>query len=454
MVFMTPATVARAAGRRVLGENSPAALPAFRRLVLAQALNVGGYWIYLTAVFNRVVDELGGGTAQTSRITAIATLPLIFVAPFAGLMIDKLGPKTALLGSYTAAGVVLTLASLADSYAGFYVAAAALAFAVAVLRPAVFGMLNRTVPSRLLAQGNGVLFAASEASIIIGPLASQVVIRLVGTDAAFLLAGTSLIMAAVVLRKVPAPPPVAEITTAGWRARLRELAAGARSIRSDSSSRVAMLCIVTLFMFIGALISLEPSLISDEIGARNSLGWVYASAGVGSCTSSLLVARLAYPRRPLPRIGIALTVLGVTTIAYALASSLAVAVVVNFTVGLAFGWVAAPSFTVLQQRSPVAVVGRTMAAVTIAQQASQGVAALTVGQFGAEHVRIAVAVIGVTCIAIGAGVALLTWRRVEPPGAAGSPLAGDVPVVGDAPADLTAEPGWAGTPTPAPDPAP
>jgi sugar phosphate permease len=212
-----------------------------------------------------------------------------------------------------------------------------------------------------------------------------------------------------------------------------------------------MLLVITLFMFIGALISLEPSLISDEIGAKNSLGWVYAAAGVGSCGSSLAVARRAYPRNPLPRVGVALAVLGVTTIGYASAPSLAVAIGVNFTVGMAFGWVAAPALTVLQQRSPVAVVGRTMAAVTIAQQASQGVAALAVGAFGADHVRVAVGVIGACCIVIGGAVALTTWRRVEPPGPLGSPLAGGVDVLGDAP---TGEPALVGTPTGAPDAGP
>jgi MFS transporter, DHA3 family, macrolide efflux protein len=439
---VTPRTAARAAGRRVLGANSPAAVPAFRRLVLAHGLNVLGYWVYLTAVFTRVTDELGGGTTQTSRIIAVATIPLLLFAPFTGLLIDRFGPKRALLSAYGVASAILTLASFSDSFAGFYLAALCIAFVVALLRPAVFGMLSRTVPPGLIAQGNGVLFAAGEAGIVVGPLLSQVVIRTLGTDAAFLLAGGSLATAALVLRSVPGPPPIPEERAAGWRARVAEIGAGARTVAKDRSSLVAMLCVVTLFMFIGSLISLEPSLISDEVGAERSLGWVYAAAGVGSCTSSLLVARRSYPARPLPRVGVALIALGLTTAGYATAPTLAAAIGWNFAVGFAFGWVMAPAITIVQQRSPAVVIGRTMAAVTIAQQASQGVAALLVGGLAEGQVRAAVATIGAFCVVVGALVAVATWRRVEPPAPPGSPLARGDDV------DLTADtvPEIAGTP--------
>ena len=349
---MPPAAVV-ALGRRALGSaDHPLAQPAFRRLVIAHAVNVVGYWLYLTSVFTKV-QELDGGALQISRIIALATIPLILFAPFTGLAIDRYGPKRALFLAYCAAALVLTGASFADSFAALYLAALCLAAVVALLRPAVFGLISRLVPSNQLAQANASLFAAGEAAIIAGPLLAAVLIRYAGTDVSFLTAGAALVGAALLLRRVPAVPALATDRLAGWRARITELAAGARTLAADRPSAVALACICTLFGFIGAIISLEPVLLKDELGAgRGALGIVYATAGAGSCASTAWLARRPAPPHPLPRIGIALALLGATTVGYSTSQTLLQAALWNFAVGLSFGWVLAPTVTVVQRRTP------------------------------------------------------------------------------------------------------
>ncbi|MCA1824147.1 MAG: MFS transporter [Mycobacteriales bacterium] len=415
---------ARRVGRRLLGDNSPLVIPAYRRLVAAHMTNVLGYWLYLTAMLTTVTGRLGGDAGDTSRLTALATLPLIVFAPFTGLAIDRFGPRRALRIAYFGAGVVLAGAATADSVAGFSIAAICLAACVSLLRPAVFGLLGRLVPDAQLSQGNGLLFASAEAAIVIGPLLAFTLIHFVNSDAAFIGGGLTLVVAGMLLGRVPNVAPLVTTVGAGWRDRAAELVAGVRAIAADRPSTVALLVVMTLFGYLGVLFSLEPVLIVNELGARHGdLGLIYAAAGAGSAVSTATLARLAPPPRPLPRVALALATLGALTIGYSTSPTLLVAAGWSVLVGLAFGWVLSPSATVVQRRAPSVVIGRVMASFTIVQVGAQGLAALVVGAVAGSSVRPSLAVTGAACVAVGITVFLGTRGRDEPPPAPGSPAA-------------------------------
>ncbi len=418
---MSPRT--REWARRVAGEGATAlARPDFRALIVAHAVSVGGYWLFLTTALTQLSEA---GTAESSRLTALLTLPLVVLSPFTGLAVDRLGPKRTLMTAYAAGGVVLLGISTTDSVGGLYAGAVALSAVIALLRPSVFGLLSRTVAPSQIGPANGLLAAAGEASIMLGPLAAYALIRAGGSRPAFLAGAAAYSAAAVLLLRVASPAPLPQEALVGWRRRIGELLAGARSLATDPTIRLTTACLITLFGFIGALFTLEPNFLSDEVGvAKGSLGMAYAAAGLGSCVSALLVARRPARARPVPGIAVALAMVGVATAGYSTAQSLPEVVVWNLVVGLCFGQTLPPAFSVIQRRTPSAVIGRAMAAISIVQQAALGLVALLVGQVLPGDVRARVLGTGVALVLVGAVVFVTTRRRDDPPPPTDSPDAG------------------------------
>ena len=409
--------------RRAAGESATALAAAdFRALVLAHAVSVAAYWLFLTTALTQLS---GSGTSESSRLTALLTLPLIVLSPFTGLAVDRLGPRRTLLAAYAAGAGVLVAVSQADSVRGLYVGALALSAVIALLRPSVFGLLSRTVAPAHLGAGNGLLAAAGEASIMLGPLAASALISARGNTPSFLAGASAYAVGALLLLRVPSPTPLPREEVVGWRGRAVELAAGARTLAADTPTRRTVMCLLALFGFIGALFTLEPHLLSDEIGAaRGSLGIVYAAAGLGSCLSALYVARRPPRPRPVPHIGLSLALVGLGTAGYSTASTLAQAVSWNFVIGACFGQTLPPAFSLIQRRAPSAVIGRAMAAVSILQQASLGAVALLVGEILGGEVRARVLGTGVTVAAVGVAMYGFSRRHDDPPAPAGSPDAG------------------------------
>ncbi|HVE98400.1 MAG TPA: MFS transporter [Mycobacteriales bacterium] len=400
------------------------AAPGFRALMIAHAVCVGGYWLFLTTALTELSSS---GTAQSSRLTALLTFPLVALSPFAGLAVDRLGPRRTLLASYSGGAAVLAGLSRVDSVGGLYVGAVALSAVIALMRPSVFGLLSRTVHPGHIGAGNALLTAAGEGSIVLGPLVASALIARSGNTAAFGAGAAAYGVGAVLLLRVPSPRPLARAAVTGWRGRAAELAAGARSLAADDPTRRTVVCLLALFGFIGALFTLEPHLLSDEIGARRgSLGVVYAAAGLGSCLSALYAARRPPRLRPVPHIGLSLALVGAGTAAYSTATSLTQAVFWNFVIGACFGQTLPPAFSLIQRRTPGAVIGRAMAAAIILQQASLGAVALLVGEVLTGGVRARVLGTGVAVVIVGVAVFLTSRGRDDPAPPAGSPDAGGV----------------------------
>lgn len=426
---MSPA--ARALARRMAGESAESlGLAEFRALVVAHAVSVAGYWLFLTTALTRLSES---GTAESARLTALLTLPLIVLSPFTGLAVDRYGARRTLLASYAAGSAVLLAISQVDSVGGLYVGALLVSAVVSLLRPSVFGLLARTVTARQLGPANGLMAASSEASIMIGPLLASGLIRLGGSGPAFVAGACCYGSGALLLLRVPSPAPLPREAVAGWRRRIGELGAGAKALTADATLRRTAICLLGLFGFIGALFTLEPNFLADEIGAsRGSLGAVYAAAGFGSALSAVLVARRPPAARPLPRIAVALGVVGLFTAGYSTATSLTQAVLWNLAIGLAFGQTLPPAFSLVQRRTPGAVIGRAMAFVSIIQQAALGLVALFVGSVVGGSVRDRMLGTGIALAVISVGMFALTRHRDDDPPPPGSPDAGGSTLPADA----------------------
>ena len=113
--------------------------PNFRRFFYGQAVSMIGTWMQSVAQSWLVLELTGSGTAL-GLVIALQTLPVLFVAPYAGLIADRVDKRRMLVGTQTAMGVLALVARGADRHGQrklwmVYVLAVALGAANAVDNP-------------------------------------------------------------------------------------------------------------------------------------------------------------------------------------------------------------------------------------------------------------------------------------------------------------------------------
>jgi MFS family permease len=91
-------------------------------LFVAGVVNFG-----FTALFEPIVDEFGWSYAQVSLAASLRGLEVGILAPVVGLLVDRIGPRKLIFGGALLLGIGLTLLSLVNNLAMFYVAFALVA---------------------------------------------------------------------------------------------------------------------------------------------------------------------------------------------------------------------------------------------------------------------------------------------------------------------------------------
>lgn len=181
----------------------------FRYIFLAQVVSGLGDAVYLVALPWLVLQEMG--TATALGITgAAAVIPVIFLAPFAGVLADRLDRKHLMILSHVARIAILAtlllvsritpLETMHFALAGFLLVAAGLIF-----YPARAALLPNLLPREALVAGNAALAAGMQAIRIGGTAAAGFLFATIGGLSAL---GGVLVaygIAALLLSRIRAP---------------------------------------------------------------------------------------------------------------------------------------------------------------------------------------------------------------------------------------------------------
>jgi Na+/melibiose symporter-like transporter len=296
-------------------------------------------------------------------------LPVVLVAPAAGLVVDRVETVRLLaLTSLAAAGVAVALAFAGDLPAILGLTAL-LAAVGAVGQPAEFALVPHVATSGRIARANGVLEAARYAGFAAGPAAAGAIVAFGGTRLALLVnAGSFLaIAAAAALMRARRPPhesPAAE--------RVRD---GVVHLRRDRVLWVTLLVNVAALLFISASLTIEVFYVKDVLGAGDAgyaaLVGVWMAAMVAGATG--LAARLPQRRAAAIALG-ALAVQGAGMAAQTVWAILPVALAGYAMGGLGHGVKNTLLRLAIQQRVPGSLHGRAYAAYNAARNAAELVA--------------------------------------------------------------------------------
>ncbi|MBC9001738.1 MFS transporter [Micromonospora aurantiaca (nom. illeg.)] len=407
---------------RTHGLRAVFALPGYRRLWAARTVSQWGD-VAATVALGLLVFDLTGSGLGVVGVVAAEIVPVLLLAPVAGVVVDRLPRRTVMIAADIVRAVLAgSLPLVADHVGAVYAVAAAMSAASVFFNPAAGAVLPNLVDrDRLIAANSGIWTAAVLSQIALAPV-TGLLVTVAGVNVAFWINAVSYLQSAVLLLRLPEParsPGVkAESMGGRWRGRWTAAAAGVRHITADR--RLAALAIAQTLAALsaGATSALLVVYVRDHLHAPPAgYGIAIGAIGVGAVLGPLVLVRLIRdPTRAgwvfgpyALRGGVDLTLAAVSTVPAA-AGALAV-----YGLGTSTGAVTFNSL--LQGTVPDAVRGRVMATFDITWQmgrlASLGIGAVLADQIGIQ----AVYVLGGVLLLLAAALAPLARAQTARPAA-------------------------------------
>ncbi len=355
----------------------------FVLLWCGQFLGFLGDWTLRTMLLIWVYQLTRSGLA-VSVVGVAEALPLLILAPLAGVFVDRWHRAYTMAGAVFARAVLvlplLTVTTRADF--GVILGVTVLANAASqFFMPAASAAVPVVVDQEQVGQANSLLALVSGGITVIAPGAAALLFAGVGPHGAVVAVVALYALATLVVLFVPAGRPVGR--GQGAPSVVREMRAGLRYVRR-SSLLVALISMAFIAMLgVGALSVLDVVFVTRALHLRSeTVGLLLTSSGAGTLAGgiamSMLSARLTRSYHWL--LGVATLVAGLGYLAYALAPTLPIAAVVLFVVGLSFPPLTIAAMTLVQLVTEDAFMGRVMsllstgmAVATIASMACGGV---------------------------------------------------------------------------------
>ncbi|MGZ6214474.1 MAG: MFS transporter [Candidatus Limnocylindria bacterium] len=392
------------AGTRRAATFAALANPNFRRFFYGQAVSMIGTWMQSVAQSWLVLELTGSGTAL-GLVIALQTIPVLFGAPYAGLIADRVDKRRLLVGTQTTMGAlalvlgVLTVTGSVELWM-VYVLAVLLGAANAVDNPTRQAFVLEMVGPAHLRNAvtlNSVLVNAARA---IGPAVAGTLIATVGVGICFLVnAGTfvAVIAALATLNRStlrPSTPAPRE------RGQLRE---GFAYVRRTPSLVVPLGMMAVIGMLAYEFQVVLPVVArSTYHGGAQAHGFLTAAMGLGAVIGGLGVASRSFIG-PRALVGSAAIFGGVILLAAA-APNLVLACVAMALVGAgSVGFLAIGNATLQLSASPM-MRGRVMALWAVAFLGSTPIGGPIAG-YVSQHFggRAGLILGGVSCLVAAVG---------------------------------------------------
>ena len=383
----------------------------YPRLFLGLAPSMLGDSIMLL-VLSMWVKTLTGSNAQAGFTFFFLAVPALF-APLLGVWVDRL-PRRAVLvwGHVFSAAMVLPLLLVHD--AGdvwlIWLVAFLYGFSFVMLPAALNGVLKDLLPEDLLVEANSSLATTREALRLVGPLIGALLFTWAGGWAVALVDAATFLVAAAFIATVH----VAEQPVAREESFRDEVMAGVRFLRADRVLGLVLVGFAAAILVIGFSESGIYALL-DAFDKPATWASAFVTAmGVGAVAGGLSASPVVRRTGEVAGCSLGLALCGVATGVCAAAPTLTVVFVGAALIGLGLPRVDVALTTLLQRRSPRALVGRVSAAVDITLALPQ-VASLALGAVLVVLVdyRVIFAVIAVVMVLAAAQIAFTLREQIR-----------------------------------------
>jgi MFS family permease len=355
---LSPAPIIRAWSARTfasLGNHN------YRRFFVGQSVSLIGTWMQSVAQSWLVLQLTDSGTAL-GLVVAVQTLPVLLLAPYAGLIVDRANKRHVLLATQcmlASLAVVLGVLTLTHVIRLWMVIAlaAGLGFANSVDNPARQAFIPEMVGADAVVNAVSLNSVMTNAARAIGPAIAGLLIVTVGIGDCFLLNAASFI--AIILALVamnPARLHPAQPAEHGPG----QIMDGLRYVRHTPRLLIPLL----MMALIGAL-SYEFQVVLPVLAQRtfrgdaDAYGFLTATFGAGAVVGGLVVAGRRAPG--LRAVVVAAGAFGLTLLAAAVAPSMAIELAAMSLVGAASVAFMSRGNSLLQLTAEESMRGRVMA---------------------------------------------------------------------------------------------
>ena len=360
------------------------------------------------------------GSSSAAGLTFFALVSGTLLAPATGLLADRVRRRPLLVASNLgAAGLVCLLLAVGGRGQVWLIYLVMFGYGAVngLIMSAQTAFLAVLLPDDLLGEANSVLQLASQGLRIVSPLLGAGLLAVAGARPVILLDAATFVLAAaaVAALRLREPPPAP--ATSHWRA---EVTAGISHIARTAILRRLMVSGVIALLVFGFFETVPFAVVGQGLHRHPTfLGVLESVMGVGAVAGAVVAARVM--RRTGERTLVFLALLAAAASCVLLIPAWLPAVLAGMAL-LGFGivWVNVGWITLVQRRTPAALLGRVDAALTVAITVPQ-VVSIAVGAalIAVVDYRVLLAVMAV--VVAGSAAWLVTGRE---PAGGGPALAG------------------------------
>lgn len=383
----------------------------FRLFFTGQSISLIGTWMTRIAT-SWLVYRLTGSALLLGVVGFAGQIPTFLLAPFAGVLVDRLNRRNLLIWTQVLAGLQsLAMAALT--------LAKVITIHEVIALSAFQGLINAfDMPGRqsFLVQmvedkqdlGNAIALNSSMVNMarLIGPALAGLVIAAVGEGYCFAIDGFSYIAVVVSLFMMRVPPATIKRAATSMIEQLKE---GWSYVTGFSPIRTILILFALVSLMGMPFIVLMPIFASEVLhGGPHTLGYLMGASGVGALISAISLALRKSVRGLTTMIQISAFLFGIGLILFGLSHHLVLSLLLMLVVGFGMMQGLAASNTVIQTLVPEDKRGRVMSYYTMAFVGMAPFGSLLAGflahRLGAPH---AVMITGTFCI-LGA-----TWFTTQ-----------------------------------------
>ncbi|RLT40173.1 MAG: MFS transporter [Chloroflexi bacterium] len=271
----------------LLSEN-----PAFRRFWLALLVSSTGDRFGSIAMSLYVLKVTGSGSALAGML-AVQSLPSLFIAPLAGVWIDRLSRRRVLLLGNFASALIYGLLPFAQELWQLYALALLARCAATFLLPAQRALVPDLVEARQVVQANATISAGQQTLLLVSASLAGLLVGFAGASAAFAVNAFTYLAANGLLLGIRGELPRTTANSRSVGQFLRELQDGFSFGLRHPGLRIVLIATFCTAIAGAMLGTMEVILISETLGGGDSgYGYMLSLVGLGAIVASLAAPRM------------------------------------------------------------------------------------------------------------------------------------------------------------------
>jgi len=385
----------------------------FRTLWLAQAVSGLGSWLAMFALvsfggfrFRLSAGELGG-------MAALFFLALALIFPFAGAVVDRTGPQKVMIAADGFRASLMFLLWLVWEPSLLYPIFLLTGCATCFFLSAHLTLLPAVVRREELLAANALGAQTQQMNGIIAPLLAGSVIARFGERFCFALNGASFVFSALCLSRLGVRPEAsaARQSHSFWRDLHHALDRFARdrALLSVMSLAMAMIVIANAINVFGVIYARDVL----RAGPRD-FGLLLSALGLGAVVGFWLVGRYAHTAPRMWLIRASATAIGAGLIGMTALTRVSEVLIGAPLMGMAAAAFLVPAQTLVQERTPARLRGRTSGLAWSLLFATQAIAAIGLGRLAAAlTLPVLYRALGIGLLALTGLMTLYEWHRAR-----------------------------------------